>query len=207
MKALKIIIPVMLVIVMMAVSAPSNIFAEESYLPPETSETYLESEEMLDGQEKAAESQQEETVVDAEPEVEIIPEEERVFEKQPEMEMQAESLSDPYADIMASESILTGLDFSSKRILVATEDPTLITDPSVVVSEYNGVHLLQFDDEETAKKAYLYYYDKADFVEVDTGLQIADGFDTEEPVESNIIMTEEDNPFTQAQEQLRAVRK
>ena len=66
------------------------------------------------------------------------------------------------------------LDFSSCRLMVGAKDRSFFFDESVIVSDYNGLYLLQFEEEETAKEAYLYYAGKAEFVEVDTGIGTAE---------------------------------
>ena len=53
------------------------------------------------------------------------------------------------------EAAATTLDFSSKRIIVATEETALLdVDAEHLVSSYNGIHILQFNTEEEAKEAY-----------------------------------------------------
>lgn len=116
----------------------------------------------------------------------------------------------------------SGLDFSSMRIMVGTQDEGIFADMTPVLSSYHGVYLLQFEDEESAKDAYVYYLDKADFVEVDKEIMIADetakegempdeeagegGSEAEEPdtIAENQqtdepTMTEDDNPFREVE--------
>ena len=93
------------------------------------------------------------------------------------------------------EAAATTLDFSSKRIIVATEETTLLdVDAEHLVSSYNGIHILQFDTEEEAKEAYGKYAQIADFVEVDGGIAIAEG-GTAEAITTDTVMTEEENPL------------
>ena len=49
-----------------------------------------------------------------------------------------------YADTPVHILELQKLDFSSMRILVGTTDETIFVDPSVIVSSYNDLYLLQF---------------------------------------------------------------
>ena len=59
-------------------------------------------------------------------------------------------------DSILSEAELNKIDFSSKRLLVAA-DTDVILDPEHVLSEYNGVFLLQYESAETARNAFSYY--------------------------------------------------
>ena len=68
----------------------------------------------------------------------------------------------------------TGLDFSSKELLVGTEDPTIFTWDTNVISEYNGVYLIRFEDVETTEIAYTYYFTKADFISPNITFTVAD---------------------------------
>ena len=54
------------------------------------------------------------------------------------------------------------VDLSSCRILVAAEDAETIITEDAVIAELDGLYLMQFEDEDTAKLAYMYYNDNAD---------------------------------------------
>lgn len=71
----------------------------------------------------------------------------------------------------------TGLDFSSCELLIATEDTSIFTADTEVVSEYDGVYLTRYPDAETAKNAYTYYYDKADLVDVNSVIKASENGD------------------------------
>lgn len=102
------------------------------------------------------------------------------------------------------ETAATTLDFSSKRIIVATGEKALLdVDAEHLVSSYNGIHILQFDTEEEAKEAYGKYVLIADFVEVDGGIAIAEG-GSAEPVTTDTVMTEEENPLREIEGSLAA---
>ena len=105
-----------------------------------------------------------------------------------------------YADTPVHILELQKLDFSSMRILVGTTDETIFVDPSVIVSSYNDLYLLQFDDVKTAMYAYAYYKDKAEFVEVDSRVSIADESTAKES--EPVIMNAEENPFTELEKAL-----
>ncbi|MBR3241964.1 MAG: VaFE repeat-containing surface-anchored protein [Parasporobacterium sp.] len=70
-----------------------------------------------------------------------------------------------------SKSVLSGIDFSSARLLV---DGSII-DPENELSSYDGIHLMQYETPETAKNAYAYYYGRSAFVEADSSVHIANG--------------------------------
>ena len=59
---------------------------------------------------------------------------------------------------------IAGVDLSSCRILVAAEDAETIITEDAVIAELDGLYLMQFEDEDTAKLAYMYYNDMADYV-------------------------------------------
>lgn len=124
----------------------------------------------------------------------------------PEETEEVQEKVDPYAEDPAPVSILQNLDFSSCRIIVGTPDPSIFTDTSVILSSYNDSYLLQFEDEETAKKAYLYYYKRAELVDIDSGIQVAgesgDEAEGAEAVQTGTVMTAEDNPFSGLNSQL-----
>ena len=102
----------------------------------------------------------------------------------------------PADDSPFSQKELKKMDFSSKRLLVAGNED-LILDPEHVLSSYEGVFLLQYEDEEMTRNAFSYYYGKADFVDVDGTVSVAEGDqDGSGPGE----MTEEENPLAELAE-------
>ncbi len=102
------------------------------------------------------------------------------------------------AEETGSGNDLSGPDFSSCRILVKTDDEGIFTEQGPVLSSYEGVYLLQFDSPEQAREAYSYYMDKAEAVEVDTGVFIAEG-EADEGSNEPEKMSREENPFTEAE--------
>ena len=68
----------------------------------------------------------------------------------------------------------TWIDFSSKELLIGTEDPSIFTWDTEVVSEYNGVYLTRYESEEVTRNAYTYYYNKADFVDANVVFTVQD---------------------------------
>ena len=97
---------------------------------------------------------------------------------------------------LVSEEQLSGMDFSSKRLLIAG---ATIIDPENMLSEYDGVYLMQYEDETTAKYAYSYYYGNAAFVDVDSVISIADGTGDTGALGSE-EMSEEKNPLSELQD-------
>ena len=69
---------------------------------------------------------------------------------------------------------VSGIDFSSKELLIGTEDPSVFTADTEVVSEYNGVYLTRYSSVELTKVAYTYYYGKVDFVSANIIFKVAD---------------------------------
>lgn len=73
-----------------------------------------------------------------------------------------------------NDGLVESMDFSNKRLLVGTDDSSIFTWDTNIISEYGGVYLLDFAGESEAMSAYTYYYDIADFVESDISLFVAD---------------------------------
>lgn len=93
---------------------------------------------------------------------------------------------------------LEGKDFSTCRLLVAANDVSIFPDDAPILSSYNDTFLLQYQDQESAKKAYWYYLERADAVDVDTVVRICD--DEEKADLEEMRMTEEDNPLAELEE-------
>ena len=123
-----------------------------------------------------------------------------------EAEKEAVSLPSEYTDGTAD---LSGIDFSSKRLIVGTEDAAVTENDPDVVEALDGMYLIQYATEQEAQNAYQYYTEHADFVEVDTGIKSADNTansddedapktdGTEDAAIVTDPMTEEENPFTE----------
>ena len=96
----------------------------------------------------------------------------------------------PTFDKIYNDVNVDGLDFGSCELLIATEDASIFTADTEVVSEYDGVFLTRYPDAEQTKSAYTYYYDKADMVDVNSKIKINDNEsdnkdDTEEVAEDD----------------------
>ena len=65
-----------------------------------------------------------------------------------------------------------GKDFSSCRLLVVTEDTSVFPEDAPILSSYNNTFLLQYQDQESTKQAYLFYLEQADAVDVDVIIRI-----------------------------------
>ena len=138
------------------------------------------------GPDEAEETSEMETEVETEFETEI--------ESETETEANLFESLDPASGL--SESDLAGIDFSSKRLLVAA-DATVLLDPEHVLSSYAGVYLLQYETETQAKYAYAYYYSRSEFVDVDTVISVADG---DGSANAAAPMAAEENPIAELQE-------
>lgn len=161
----------------------------------------------LSMEQAAQEMPEEEAAPEAQAETEAPAPEDASLPVQTEAETEKENAppaeaADPYQGAAVDISALHRLDFSSCRILVGTQDEGIFTDPSVIVSSYNGVYILQLSSQQEAARAYAYYFDKADFVEVDTAVGIAEG---EAEDASETVMTAEENPFTELENTLPMV--
>lgn len=87
-----------------------------------------------------------------------------------------------------------GLDFSSCELLIATEDAGIFTEDTEVVSGYDGVYLTRYPNAETAKNAYTYYYDKADFVDVNSVIKASENGDDNKTEDEENSSDDEDVP-------------
>ena len=108
----------------------------------------------------------------------------------------------PLSTLAEGETQATRTVFSSKRLIVATEDPDLLADDAeYLVSGYKDIYILQFDTEEKAQKAYEKYAATADFVEIDRGMLIAED-EAAQTVTTDTVMTKEENPLNEIEEAL-----
>ena len=101
-------------------------------------------------------------------------------------------------------------DFTSMRLVLLTNDDTVIVDPEHVIGQYENIYLMQYATPEQALNAYIYYLQHAEAVEPDQTVETADtsvpallenGGDNLPDVE----MTEEDNAVANAAEAEKAV--
>ena len=70
---------------------------------------------------------------------------------------------------------VSGKDFSSCELLIATGDSSIFTADTEVVSEYDGIYLTRYPDATQTMYAYSYYYTKANLVLVNSAtFKVAD---------------------------------
>ena len=100
--------------------------------------------------------------------------------------------------------VIKDINFDSCRIITAI-DESYIFDKSVILSEYEGVYLLQFEDKDTTMAAYAYLMQYADFIDVDTAVEIAEEDESSEdtPITTDTVMSEEENPFKELSDSLK----
>lgn len=114
--------------------------------------------------------------------------------------MVASSLGGVYATEDTSDSVNT-LDFSSKRLLIETDDSNNIREEDTVLSEYGGMYLIQYNSEQEAEEAYNDYYGSVDYVEPDSIVFAATG-----QSDTDITMSESYNPLRELQEEVQSIR-
>lgn len=85
---------------------------------------------------------------------------------------------------------VSGIDFSSKQLLVGTEDEDIFTWDTVVLSSYNGIYLTEYASEEETKNAYSYYYGKADFVDANITFSVSDNEGSEDEPKDTADLSE-----------------
>lgn len=66
---------------------------------------------------------------------------------------------------------VAGLDFSSCELLIATDDSSIFTADTEVLSEYKGIYLTRYKNAKQTKNAYTYYYKKAIFIDVNSPIR------------------------------------
>lgn len=94
-----------------------------------------------------------------------------------------------------------GIDFSSKRLLVAVNDKHALLDDEKIISQYEDLYLIEYDTELSAKKAYVHYLDNAEFVEPDADVFVSEG----EILDSDIYS--ETDPLSELEKQVDIDKK
>ncbi|MGN8739533.1 VaFE repeat-containing surface-anchored protein [Bilifractor sp. HCP3S3_D3] len=99
----------------------------------------------------------------------------------------------------AEDTVMEKSDLSSARLLVGTDDASVVADDQDhILSSYDGLYLIQYPSEKAAKKAYDSYLETADFVDIDNASLSAADSDTDiTDVTEDHVMTEESNPLTE----------
>ena len=135
----------------------------------EVTEEVIEEEEII--QEITETASTEEIDEESTEAVSEVTEEETVSEETTEAE-RAPSFMEAVSGVSVA-----GVDFSSRELLIGTDDPTIFTWDTNVVSEYNGVYLTRYATIEETRNAYTYYYGKVDFVSANITFKVADESD------------------------------
>ena len=92
----------------------------------------------------------------------------------PSIPSSAEKKADGETPVEADPALDPSLDLSSMELLVGTEDPSIFTEDTEVVSEYDGVYLTRYGSVEETRKAYMYYSAKADFVDPNISFRVSE---------------------------------
>lgn len=108
------------------------------------------------------------------------------------------------------------VDLSSKRLLVASDDASIIRKDDKVLSDCDGIYLLQFDTEKDAEDAYDYYQPISIFTDADTPVVAAAISDQDYDEEGHVAVdavnseaegltevTESDNPIGNLSDQAK----
>ncbi|MBR6405641.1 MAG: S8 family serine peptidase, partial [Lachnospiraceae bacterium] len=181
---------------------------EESVLPEDSAETETEAETEGEAETEAESSEETEAEAETESSEEAESPEETEAEPEEETSEETETAEEPETaenlfgaisdDSLVSMDELNSIDFTSCRLILAWEEEN-IPDPEHIIASYEGVHILQYEDAETAAYAFSYYYGKAYFTDVDSVIMAADGGDGEE---ASSGMDGENNPLRELQEAL-----
>lgn len=73
-----------------------------------------------------------------------------------------------------AQEALANADLSSLRLLVGTEDKSIVEADENLVANHESLYLLQYTTEADAQQGFLHYFDAADFVAPDLALEVAD---------------------------------
>ncbi len=141
---------------------------------PKTEETVTETTEDTSNVEEEAKADSEE-VTEAETQEELT---EAVTEETTEAVTENEEKQPSFTSAVNGVST-NGIDFSSCELLVGTEDTSIFTWDTTVVSGYGDVYLLRFDTAEETKNAYTYYFRLADFVSANIIFTVSDEDDVQ----------------------------
>ena len=167
--------------------------SEESYEEQELPESFpeepvMEEEQIENAQETAVEEITVEEISDAEP----VPDQEEDVPDEPDQEIEEENEEE-------TEEVTENDPAASTRLLVKTDDASIL-DSDAVIGVMDDVYLLQFASEQEAGDALAAYEEDAAFVAEDITVRAAafEDFDIAEG-EAEVIMTETDNPFTEAE--------
>ena len=96
------------------------------------------------------------------------------------------------------DSGATGLDeadFASQRLIVMADDPAVVIEGENVISQYDNLYIIQYENAIQAMNAYAYYLGTAAAVEPDMTLGAAD--ETATDAQTEVVVTEDENPFDQ----------
>ncbi len=163
-----------------AYQEPNGAYQESDGAYQEPNGAYREpentSEEQMDSLETTEEKT--ETVEDgegAESETVELPEENT--EESTKIPERLPSFTEQIAGVNVS-----GIDFSSRELLIGTEDPGVLTWDTEVLSEYRGVYLTRYQSVEQTRNAYTYYYGKAEFVTSNSTFRVSDQEGNDEEV-------------------------
>ena len=106
---------------------------------------------------------------------------------------ETESLFDPVKKD-AEAAALDEADFASRRLVLVTQDSSVVDESEQVIARYDDLYILRYETAVQSMNAYVYYRDKVEAVEPDQTLEAAD-----EEIQGNgqadIEVTEAENPL------------
>ena len=134
---------------------------------------------------------------------EIAIESETTSEAESEIVIEEENVEDSFASVYLGDnqvdtSSLNASDFASMRLVLLTEDKSVIPNEADVLSEYEDIYLLQFTSIQQTMNAYTYFKNMSLSVEPDMPVEAAgEKEDTEEIIVSKDALTvsETENPI------------
>ncbi|MBQ9871008.1 MAG: VaFE repeat-containing surface-anchored protein [Eubacterium sp.] len=163
----------------------STEFAETSEANENTDETAesvvsTETDETTENADGTAEASEMEMSGEKDSEGDFVEDMEESLSEEASSEKESEEATETMDERLPSfmEQIagvnVSGIDFSSRELLIGTEDPSILTWDTEVLSEYRGVYLTRYKSVEQTRNAYTYYYGKAEFVSSNTTFRVSD---------------------------------
>ncbi len=77
------------------------------------------------------------------------------------------------AAVKTEKDIKVDGDFSLRQLIIKTDDKSIFTENTNIISSYGNVYLAEFDTENEVREAYSYYCEKAEYVEVNGFISVS----------------------------------
>ena len=96
------------------------------------------------------------------------------------------------AAVKTEKDIKVDGDFSLRQLIIKTDDKSIFTENTNIISSYGNVYLAEFDTENEVREAYSYYCEKAEYVEVNGFISVSNEENKGDKEDVTEEVTEED---------------